>query len=318
MAPEYADAKRKLLEKYLRGELGFQSAAQEIPRRQPGEPIPLSYAQEQVWLHAQLAPELPLYNEPVTIHYSGCLKVGALEQAFNEILRRHEAWRTCFTVVDGQPVQEVKESLSISLPGIDLCSIRKGLRDAAAITIATADARVPLDLGQVPLFRARLIRLEDEEYRLYLTLSHIIFDGVAIYRVFLPELATLYKAYSQGKPSPLQDLPIQYPDYTCWQRQPTAPDALAPHLAYWRKQLGPELPVLDLPTDRPRPPVQTFRGSMYPFILRGSLAEAVKRMSRAEGVTLFQTLLAGFVGVLSRYSCQDDFPIGSVTDARGR
>ena len=189
MASEHSDAKRRLLERYLRGELGFRPAPQEIPRRQPGEIVPLSYAQEQVWLHAQLAPEIPLYNEPVTIHHSGPLDVRALEQSFNEILRRHEAWRTCFTVVDGQPVQEIKQSLSVSLPVIDLRSLPQEQRDAAAVAIATADARVPLDLGQVPLFRARLIRLDEEEYRLYLTLSHIIFDGVAIYRVFLPELA---------------------------------------------------------------------------------------------------------------------------------
>src|SRR5712671_3505192 len=232
MAPEYSDAKRNLLEKYLRGELGVPRATPAIPRRKPDQAIPLSYAQEQAWLHAQLVPEVPLYNEPVTIHYSGELDVPALERSLNEILRRHEAWRTGFAVVDGQPVQEVKPDVSISLPVIDLRALPRDQRETAALSIATADAKNPIDLRQVPLFRVKLIQLDDREHRLYLTLSHIIFDGVAIYRVFLPELATLYKAYSQGKPSPLQDPPIQYPDYTCWQRQPTAPDALAPHLAY--------------------------------------------------------------------------------------
>jgi amino acid adenylation domain-containing protein len=318
MVPEYSDAKRNLLEKYLRGEFGAQPATLAIPRRRQNQTVPLSYTQEQAWLHAQLVPEVPLYNEPVTIHYSGELDVAGLERSFNEILRRHEAWRTRFTIADGQPVQEVEANLTISLPVIDLRSLPKQQREAAALGIATADARNPIDLREFPLFRVKLIRLEDQEHRLYLTLSHLIFDGVAIYRVFLPELATLYKAYSQGKPSPLRELSIQYPDYTCWQRQSMGPDALREHLAYWRKQLGPELPILDLPTDRPRPSVQTFRGSMYPFVMKGSLTDAVKRMSRAEGVTLFQMLLAGFVAVLSRYSAQDDFPIGSVTDARGR
>src|ERR1700686_3616293 len=175
MGPEYSDAKRKLLEKYLRGEFGLRPEAQQIPRRQPGELIPLSHAQEQVWLHAQLAPELPLYNEPVTIHYSGELNVAALENSFNEILRRHEAWRTCFTVVEGQPVQEVRPHLSISLPVLDLRGLPNEQRETAALRVATEDARKPLDLAQVPLFRVRLIRLEDQEYRLYLTLSHIIF-----------------------------------------------------------------------------------------------------------------------------------------------
>src|ERR1700758_528087 len=238
MGPEYSDPKRKLLERYLRGELGGgQTAAQQIPRRQPGERIPLSFSQEQVWVHVQLAPEIPLYNEPVTIHYSGQLNVRALEQSFNEILRRHEAWRTCFAVIDGQPVQEVKQNLAVSLPVIDLRSLPPEERDGAAVAIATADARVPLDLRSVPLFRTRLICLGDEEYRLYLTLSHIIFDGVAIYRVFLPELASLYKAYAAGKLSPLVDLPVQYPDYAAWQRQSIRSDVLIEHLAYWRKQL---------------------------------------------------------------------------------
>jgi amino acid adenylation domain-containing protein len=318
MPPEYSDAKRNLLDKYLRGEIGGLRASQAIPARKPDQAIPLSYAQEQAWLHAQLVPEVPLYNEPVTIHYAGELDVAALEGSFNEILRRHEAWRTCFTIWDGQPVQEVSPTLSISLRAIDLRILPKQQREAAALSIATDDARKPIDLRQVPLFRVKLLRLDDREHRLYLTLSHLIFDGVAIYRVFLPELATLYQAYSQGKPSPLPELTVQYADYTCWQRQAIGVHTLTEHLAYWRKQLGSQLPVLDLPTDRPRPSVQTFRGSMYPFVLRGGVTEAVKRASRAEGVTLFQTLLAGFVAVLARYSGQDDFAIGSVTDARGR
>src|SRR5579863_1278907 len=148
MAPEYSEAKQKLLEKYLRGELGVRPETRQIPRRRPGERIPLSHAQEQVWLHSQLAPDLPLYNEPVTIHYSGPLNVKALEQSFNEILRRHEAWRTCFTLVDGQPIQEVKQEVCISLPVIDLRTLPRERRDAGAVAIATADARVPVDLGQ--------------------------------------------------------------------------------------------------------------------------------------------------------------------------
>ena len=316
MGSEYSDAKRKLLEKYFRGELASQPAAGEIPRRQPGEIVPLSYAQEQLWLHAQLAPEIPLYNEPVTIHYSGRLNVVALEQSFNEILRRHEAWRTCFTVVDGQPVQEVKQNLSVSLPVIDLRSLPPEQRDAAAIALATADASVPLDLGQVPLFRARLIRLDDEQYRLYLTLSHIIFDGVAIYRVLLPELATLYKAYASGAVSPLPELNIQYPDYACWQRRTVTREVLAKDLEYWREKLSGPLPENYLPTDRQHGRSQSFRGSMYPFRLSASLTSRLREFSRAEGVSLFHTLLASFAALLYRYSGEENIPIGSVTAGR--
>ena len=308
------DAKRALLEKYLRGELGVASAPPQIPRRRPGDPVPLSHSQEQVWMHAQLVPDIPLYNEPVTIHYSGKLDPVALEQSFNEILRRHEAWRTCFTIVDGGPVQDVRPELSISLPIVDLREVPEEQRELLALSIATEDAQKPLALSKAPLFRARLLQLADEKYRLYLALSHIIFDGVAIYRVFLPEVAALYQGRVAGQPSLLPELTIQYPDYSSWQRKSHV--GSAEDIAYWREQLGFELPLLDLPTDRPRPPVQTFRGSMYPFELPPSVTDAVRRVSRNQGVTVFQTLLAAFSVLMCRYSGQEDFPVGSVTSGR--
>ncbi|HEV2398904.1 MAG TPA: condensation domain-containing protein, partial [Candidatus Sulfotelmatobacter sp.] len=318
MGVEYSEAKQRLLEKYLRGELGVRQRAKTIPRRSPVERIPLSHAQEQVWLHAQLAPELPLYNEPVTIHYSGTLNVEALERSFNEILRRHEAWRTAFRVVDGEPVQQVQESLSIALPVIDLSALSRQERDAAAIEIATLDARKPLDLGKVPLFRARLIRLDDKEYRLYLTLSHIIFDGVAIYRVFLPELSRIYQAFAAGEPSPLPELEIQYPDFACWERRTVTPESLAQEIEYCRAQLSGNLPPVYLPTgDRPRG-AQTFRGSMYPFRLRLPLTRALRDFCRREGVSRFHVLLATFAALLQRYSGQERIPIGTVTAGRNR
>jgi surfactin family lipopeptide synthetase A len=318
MGAEYSDAKRKLLEKYLRGEVGARAETQRIGSRPEGERIPLSHAQEQVWVHAQMAPEVPLYNEPVTIHYSGLLNVAALERAFNEILRRHEAWRTCFVVVNGQPFQEVTEQLSISLPVIDLRTIPEQQRDAAAVAIATADARIPIDLGKTPLFRTRLIRMADEELRLYLTLSHIIFDGVAIYRVFLPELAALYKAYSAGQPSPLPELAIQYPDYAAWERRTYTREALAKDIEYWRDKLSGPMPDVYLATDRPHPRSQTFRGSMYPFRLNGKLTTDLRNFCRREGVSLFHALLAGFAALLYRHSGEERIPLGSVTAGRNR
>jgi amino acid adenylation domain-containing protein len=318
MGPEYSDTKRKLLEKYLQGEFGLRPEAQGIGARPPGERIPLSHAQEQVWVHAQLAPELPLYNEPVTIHYSGRLDVSALQRSFNEILRRHEAWRTSFVVVDGQPFQEVKDHLSISLPVIDLRNIPDEQREATAVAIATADARIPIDMGQTPLFRVRLIRLRDEEHRLYLTLSHIIFDGVAIYRVFLPELAALYKAYSAGELSPLPDLAIQYPDYAVWERRTFTHKTLAKDIQYWREKLTDTFPETYLPTDRPHERSRSFRGSMYPFKLNTPLKTAFRNFCRSEGVSLFHVLLAGFAALLYRQSGEERIPIGSVTAGRNR
>jgi len=318
MATDYSNAKRQLLERYLQGQLGSRRTVQPIPRREAEETIPLSHAQEQVWVHAQLAPQLPLYNEPVTIHYSGPLKAAALEQAFNEILRRHEAWRTSFNVVDGQPVQKVHDQLSIRLPVIDLMDLLPGEREERALEIATADAREPLDLASVPLFRAKLIRLDQEEYRLYLTLCHIIFDGVALYRVLLPELAALYKAYVAGAPSPLPELSIQYPDFASWERRTFTEDGLAKEIDYWRKQLQAQLPESYLPGDHRPPRLRTFRGSMYPFRLRTPLMKEIRDFCRREGVSVFHVLFAAFAALLRRYSGEERIPIGMVTAGRGR
>ena len=316
MAPEYSDAKRKLLEKYLRRELNFNSKDRRIPRRAPGERIPLSHAQEQVWLHAQMAPGLPLYNEPVTIHYTGKLNPHALERSFNEILRRHEAWRTSFRVVDGEPVQEVHENVSILLPVVDLRDLPRDQRDRVAVELAGADAKVPMDLGQVPLFRAKLIRLDDTDYRLYLALNHIIFDGVALYRVFLPELAALYKAYAADEPSPLKEIPIQYPDYACWERRTVTAESLSKDLAHWREKLDTSLPEVYLPGDRRPPRLQTFRGSMFPFRLRSHLLKQIRAFCAKEGVSTFQVLLAAFAALLRRYSGEPRIPLGIVTAGR--
>jgi len=312
-----SESRRDLLERYLRGD--FVKPSQGLPRilpRTSRESAPLSYGQQQVWLHAQMAPNCPLYNEPVTIHRIGPLDAPALERAFNEIIRRHEAWRTSFQAIEGEPVQIVHPPPAITLPVLDLRSLPVAVREAEALRVATEDSRCPLDMTRIPLFRARLIRLGEEEHRLFLTLSHIIFDGVAIYRVFLPELAALYEAFAAGKPSPIPELPVQYGDYAEWQRQVVAPESLSDHMAYWRKQLAGPLPALELPVDRPRRSTQTFLGSMHPFVLEPSLAAAVKSMSQAEGVTRFMTLLAAFAAVLHRYSGQDDILIGTVTAGR--
>jgi surfactin family lipopeptide synthetase A len=313
-----SEARKHLLERRLRGELGRRPSTPVISPRTPGEPIPLSYAQEQVWLHAQLAGDFPLYNEPVTIHYSGALNVAALEKSFNEILRRHEAWRTFFSVVDGQPTQEVVPNFSISLPVLDLRDLPQAERNTAALAIATEDARRPIDLGRVPLFGARLIRLDNEEYRLYLTLSHIIFDGVGFYRVFLPELAALYKAFGAGKPSPLPEPVIQYPDFACWQRQTMTTEALAKDIEFWGKQLSRNLPDSYLPVDRTQKRALTFRGSMYPFRLSKSLTAKLGAFCRTEDVSLFHVLFAAFAALLYRYSGEEVIPIGSITAGRDR
>src|SRR5438270_945113 len=277
---ELSEAKRALLEKYLRG--GYPQAttgADNIPRRIPGKPVPLSFGQQQLWLLDQLIPDTPVYNESVTVHMPGPLDVTALKQSLTEILKRHEAWRTSFPVVDGQPVQVINPAPQFTLPPVDLRQLPEAEREEEALRLATEDAQQPFDLVHGPLPRATLVRLADTDHRLFVTLHHIIFDGVTIYQVFLPELRTLYDAFLAGQPSPLADLPIQYADFAVWQREWLQGNVLADQLAYWKQQLAGAPAILELPTDRPRPSLPTYRGSIQSFGLSKSLSEALRALS---------------------------------------
>jgi hypothetical protein len=302
------------LEKYLKARTPHQS----VTRRAGPGAAPLSFPQQQIWLHAQIAPEVPVYNEPVTIYRDGPLDMQVLQKAFAEILRRHEAWRTTFDVVLGEPVQIVQPVPALNLPLLDLRQLPEAERHAAALRAATEDARRPFDLKQCPLLRAQVVRLADEEYRIYITLHHLIFDGLSIYQVFLPELAKLYAAFSRGETSPLPELPIQYADFAGWQRNHLHGGVLQQHLEYWRTKLAGDLPVLDLPADFPRPAVQTFRGAIQTLHLSPHLSRQLKALSKQENSTLFITLLAAFKTLLHRYSGQDDLLIGTVAGSRKR
>jgi len=316
---DMSDAKRALLQKYLRGARPHSSTeSQVIPRRAPDEPTLPSLGQEQLWIHAQLVADLLIYNEPVTVHRHGPLDVAALKQSLTEIIRRHEVWRTNFAIQDGQLVQVINPVFDLELPVVDLRGLQESEREAEALRLATQDARRPFDLSEGPLLRALLVRLSDNEHNLYLTLHQIIFDGVSLYSVFLPELAALYEAFVGGRPSPLSEPPIQYADFAHWQRAQAQDEALSEELAYWRKQLAGAPTALELPTDRPRPAIQTFHGEQLSFRLPQRLSEALKALSRREGTTLFMTLLAAFQTVLHRYTEQDDLVVGTVTTSRKR
>jgi amino acid adenylation domain-containing protein len=284
----------------------------------PGRTAPLSFAQQQVWLHAQLAPDVPLYHEPFTVHRRGPLDVGALRSAVAEVIRRHEAWRTTFPTIDGEPVQVIGAPYSLDIPVVDLRDRPAHEREDEARRIAAADAVGPFDLARGPLLRATLVRLDDEEHRLYLTLHHLVVDGVSVYRVLLHELAALYEAAVAGRPSPLPPLPGQYADVARWQRDGAEAGALAPSLAYWAERLGPGAPVTELPADRPRPPVQTFRGATHTVAWPSALARRLRAFSAREQATPFMTLLAAFQVLLHRYTGQDDLVVGTVTGGRSR
>jgi len=290
-----------------------------MQRRKSTGPAPLSCYQEQVYRHAQLAaqvaPNSLLYNETITIHRSGSLDVAALERSLTEIVRRHEAWRTSFELVDGKVKQVIHSPQPVSLALTDLREIPESEREQASLQLALVDARRPFDLAKNPLFRFRLVRLNDEQYRLFLTAHQIILDGVSVYHVLLPELVALYAAYSTSRLSPLSEPLIQVADFAQWQsdEQPSASDA---DLAFWRGQLEDNPRALELPTDRVRPPVQTFRGAIQPFAINKELSDGLRNLTRGAGGTLFVTMLAGFVALLHCLTAQKDVVVGTLAPTR--
>jgi hypothetical protein len=269
-------------------------------------------------LAAQLAPGAHLFNETITVYRRGALDVSVLQKCLDEILRRHQSWRTVFPVVDGKPLQAINPRSGIHLSQVDLRSFEKTDRDRERLRLASEEVRGHFDLERGPLVRTTLFRLGDEEWQLLLTVHQILLDGVSVYHVFLPELMTLYKAFSCGQPSPLPELPLQYADYTVWQQERLRGDALSAQSAYWQKQLVAPLQELHLPSDRPRAARQTFAGAILPFALPRQLSEEVRLYSQNENVTLFNVLLAVFYSLLHRYTSQDDVVIGTIAPTRLR
>lgn len=307
--------KRLLLSKLLKEEGLDVAQKRTIPRRSESSLLTLSFVQQQLWFVDQLEPGLHAYNIPEAIRLSGPLDVAVLEQSLSEIVRRHEALRTTFAAVDGTPVQVIAPPASVRLPVVDLAALPEEERKAETEHLITQEVRHPFNLGQGPLFRAGLLRLREDEHVLLLNMHHIISDGWSL-GVFNRELTALYDAFLSGKPSPLQDLPIQYADYAVWQREWLESAAFEKQLAYWKQQLAGAPTVLNLPTDRPRPVVQSFRGARQFVVLPKELSEKIKTLSRHEGVTLFMTLVAAFQLLLARYTGQDDVVVG--TDVANR
>ena len=240
-----------------------------------------------------------------------------LEKSLNEIISRHEIWRTTIAVVAEQPVQIVHPQLKIHLPKIDLQNGYSTDKTQEVYRQATENAQQPFNLAELPLLRATLLQLEPADYVLLLTLHHLIFDGLSM-DIFLRELTTLYDAFSQGLPSPLPPLSIQYGDFAQWQEQSLSLSGLAVHLDYWQQQLAGMPPLLTLPNAHPRPPLQSFSGSRSCLELSPSLYQALKKFSQQEGVTLFMTLLSVFGILLYRYTQEEEIVIGTPVAGRNR
>jgi len=291
--------------------------AQTISRRTEAGPCHLSFAQQRLWFLDQFEPGSHLYNIPIAVRLAGQLDAAALEQSLNEIVRRHEALRTTFATVNDSPVQMIATTLSVALPLVDLSELPEAGREAEARQLATEEAQRPFDLARGPLFRASLLRLNDKDHALLVTMHHIVSDGWSL-SVFMRELTALYEAFSKHQPSPLAELPIQYADYAVWQREWLSGEVLREHLSYWKQQLAGAPTVLELPTDRPHPAVQSFRGAHQSLTVSKTVGEELKALSQHEGATLFMTMLAAFQILLSRYTNQEDIVVGSPIAGRNR
>ncbi len=309
--------KRTLILKALRSQAAPTEECNNIPRRSQQSPVDLSFAQQRMWFLNQIEGESAIYNESGILKISGRLQIVALEQSFKEIMQRHEALRTSFQTINGQPIQVISPTVTFTLPVVDLLRLPQSEQDAEVQCLITQEVQRPFDLSQNPLWRVTLLQLGQTEYLLQIVMHHIVSDAWSV-GVLFRELTALYEAFSKGQPSPLPNLPIQYADFAVWQRQYLQGEVIERELSYWRQQLKGATTSLPLPTDRPRSPVPTFAGKKQYFLLPKTLTEALKATSREAGATLFMTLLAAFNTLLDRYTGQEDILVGSPIANRNR
>ncbi|HET6232844.1 MAG TPA: amino acid adenylation domain-containing protein [Longimicrobiaceae bacterium] len=308
--------RRKLLELRLKNAKAA-SASAEAPAasRREGGTFPLSFAQQRLWLVDRLQPGGSAYNMGVSLRLSGPLDVPALERALDEIVRRHETLRTTFADADGSPVQVIAPHAPRGLPVVDLSASPEA--ESEVRRLSAEEARAPFDLNAGPLFRTLLLRSSSTEHVLVLTMHHVVSDGWSM-GVLLGELSALYPAFEAGQPSPLPELPLQYADHAVRQREQLAGAALERQAAYWKEALSGAPAMLELPADRPRPPVQSMRGAAYAFPLPAAAGARLAALAREEEATPFMALLAAWQLLLSMESGQDDVVVGTPIASRTR
>jgi amino acid adenylation domain-containing protein len=277
--------------------------------------FPVTFAQQRLLFLNQLDPGSTSYSVPWSIRITGPLNAAALERSLNEIVQRHEILRTTYEIVEGHPLQTVRPAVHVPLVLVDLASLPDFEREAQVA--AMNEARLPLDLKNGPIVRTKLLHLGDSDHVLLVTTHHIAFDGWSR-RVLVSELAALYEAFCGGQPSPLPELPLQYADYAVWQRNFLQGNTLEKLLSYWKENLAGAPTMLDLPTDRPRPAVQSYRGTSKSFALSPELSDRVTQISRQLVATPFMTMLAAFEVLLSRYTGQQDILVGTPIANRNR
>ena len=275
-----------------------------------------SFSQQRLWVLDRLLPTRSVYNNVHVFRLTGELDVNALERAWHEVARRHDVLRTRFVLVDGKPMQEIKAKVELDWAEHDLSAMPPAEREAQARDLAHELAQQEFDLGRAPLLRIRLLRLAPREHWLLIALHHIVTDGWSS-AVLAREISALYAAFLRGEGSPLPELPVQYADFAAWQRQWMQGEVLERQLAYWRGALA-DVPVLALPTDRPRPSLPSYRGGQVSFVVDEALTRGLKELSRRETATMFMTLLAAFQVLLYRYAGQEDLVVGVPVAGRRR
>lgn len=279
--------------------------------------LPLSFAQQRLWFMEQLKPGDPLFHSFQALLIDGPLDVRALELSLNEIIRRHEVLHTVFDTVAGLPVQRVAPFTPMSLRTMNVSDVPQADHSSTLTQLAADERQQPFDLARGPLIRALLVALGEQEHALLLTLHHIVSDGWSM-GILCREMQTLYDAFASGTPAPLPALPVQYADFSVWQREHLEGEALDEQLSYWRTQLANVSSVLELPSDRRRPEIASFRGGRVTFDLPVELTQQLKTLSQREGVTLFMVLLAALDALLYRYSGQTDIAVGTAIANRNR
>jgi amino acid adenylation domain-containing protein len=302
----------KVIEQRLHSRQEFP-AIMPVPRERP---IALSYTQQRLWFMVQLAPGATSYNVPAAVRIQGALSPEMLEKSLQEIVRRHEALRTRFVLVDGEPYQVIESEAALALPVVNLDDMPPRRRQSEAKYLAQEEARKPFDLASCPLARAQLLRFSENEHILLLTMHHIISDAWSI-SILIRELSAIYNGHLAGAAAILPELPVQYADFSVWQRTCMVGEALEQQLDYWRNQLA-GLQPLELPTEYPRPAVQSGNGEFIAFAIPGALTEKLKDLSCRQGATLFMTLLTAFKALLSYYSQLLDITVGTSVAGRPR
>jgi len=288
-------AKRALLERRLREKAQRQEADPIQPRSSDARP-PLSFGQQRFWFLDQWEPGNPAYNTAMAFRLEGSLDARVLDLTLTEIARRHETLRTTFAADGETPVQIIHPGGPVTARRVDLTAFSDEQKDIEASRLMVEEGSHPIDLARGPVWRAALVQLEPSTHLLLLTVHHIAFDGWSR-GVLLREFVTLYDAFARGQAAPLPELRIQFADFAVWQRRRLQGDLLAQQLNYWRHQLR-DLPTLDFPSDRPRPPVQTFTGAVHLMHVPSAVVDALRSLSRREEATLFMTLLAAFQSLL--------------------